>query len=363
MTTILIPALNPDNRLTEYIRELKQKGFRHLLLVNDGSDTYADQIFADIIQLKDEYFDVTILDHAVNMGKGRALKNGFNYYLSHLKDQYQNCHGIITVDSDGQHMIDDVLKLDVILRGGGGTGIVLGCRDFDADDVPFKSRFGNKLTRSVFRLFFGKDISDTQTGLRGFSNDTLLPLLSLYGERFEYETNVLIECVEKEISIQEIAIATVYEKENEGTHFHPVADSIKIYRLLLARFCRYLIASVSSSLLDLLLFAVICQLIPVKNTGRLYMATIGARILSSIYNYEINKNIVFQYTSETRRTAVQYFGLCIAVMLVSGFCVNEIYSVLGDHEFFIKCIVDTVLFCCNYFIQQKIIFRKRRHKR
>lgn len=121
MTTILIPALNPDNRLTEYIRELKQKGFRHLLLVNDGSDTYADQIFADIIQLKDEYFDVTILDHAVNMGKGRALKNGFNYYLSHLKDQYQNCHGIITVDSDGQHMIDDVLKLDVILRGGYGN--------------------------------------------------------------------------------------------------------------------------------------------------------------------------------------------------------------------------------------------------
>ena len=52
------------------------------------------------------------------------------------------------------------------------------------------------------------------------------------------------------------------------------------------------------------------------------------------------------------------FILCILVMFVSGFCVNSLYRILGHFELLIKCIVDGILFCCNYFIQQKIIFRR-----
>lgn len=360
MSVVLIPTLNPEAKLVDYISQLKKSGFRNVIVVNDGSEQKAQYIFNEILKLEDKQFKVTILDHVVNLGKGRALKDGINYYLAHLKDKYQGCCGLITVDSDGQHLLKDVQRLNEKLEKTYlGGGIILGCRDFSQKNVPFKSKYGNNITKSVFHLFFGRNISDTQTGLRAFSNKALFQLIDLYGERFEYETNVLIACVEKGIPIEELTIETVYENGNKSTHFHPIKDSIKIYRLLLARFLRYVAASLSASIIDLMLFALLCSGIPTENTLRIYIATIGARVISSIYNYIVNRNVVFQYKKESFRTSVQYFILCIAVMFVSGFCVNGLYQVFGRFELFIKCVVDGVLFCCNYFIQQKIIFRKR----
>ncbi len=359
MSVVLIPTLNPEVKLLDYINELKNSGFKNVIIVNDGSEQNTQYIFDEILKLEDRQFEVTILNHVVNLGKGRALKNGINYYLAHLKDKYQGCCGLITVDSDGQHLIKDVQqlkqRLEKIYLGG---GIILGCRDFCQENVPFKSRYGNNITKVVFRLFFGRNISDTQTGLRAFSNKSLFQLIDLYGERFEYETNVLIACVDQGIPIEELTIETIYENGNKSTHFNPIKDSIKIYRLLLARFLRYIVASFSASIVDLMIFVLLCSSISEENTLRIYIATIGARVISSIYNYIINKNVVFQYKKESFRTATQYFILCILVMFVSGFCVNSLYRILGHFELLIKCIVDGILFCCNYFIQQKIIFRR-----
>ncbi len=357
MSVILMPTLNPNEKILQYISELKNKGFKSLIIVNDGSDEYVEDILRKVLELKDEQFDIIILRHAVNLGKGRAIKNGINFYLTHLNDRYKGCHGLITVDSDGQHLVKDVLKIDELIEHKHWVGVILGCRDFNQKNVPFKSKYGNKITKIVFRVLYGTCISDTQTGLRGFSNETLYKLINLYGERFEYETNVLIECIDKKIPIKETVIQTVYEDDNHGTHFNPVIDSIKIYYLLLARFLRYILSSFSASLLDLFFFTIICRVVPLEIGTRIYIATFGARVVSSVYNYLVNKNIVFRYKKESVRTAIQYFLLCIIIMLISGFWVNSLYSILGGYELIIKCIVDTVLFLCNYFIQQKFIFR------
>ncbi len=363
MNVVLIPTLNPDRRLVDYIVDLRKNGLSKILVVNDGSDAYAEEIFEKLRGLNEEQFDITILEHAKNLGKGRALKDGINYYLIHLKDKYLGSHGLITVDSDGQHLVKDVLNIDKQLQTIREGGIILGCRNFNKENVPFKSRFGNKITKFVFKMFFGKSITDTQTGLRAFSNNVLIQLIDLYGERFEYETNVLIECSNLDIPIDEISIETIYENQNKSTHFNPIVDSIKIYSLLLSQFLKYILASATSSIIDLLLFVLLCNIIPQNNGLRIYLATIGARLVSSIYNYEVNKNIVFNYKKESYRTTIEYYVLCLIIMITSGFSVNALYSFFGQHEFLIKCIVDTILFCCNYFIQQKIIFKTKGGKR
>ena len=98
-------------KLLDYINELKNSGFKNVIIVNDGSEQNTQYIFDEILKLEDRQFEVTILNHVVNLGKGRALKNGINYYLAHLKDKYQGCCGLITVYSDGQHLIKDVQQL------------------------------------------------------------------------------------------------------------------------------------------------------------------------------------------------------------------------------------------------------------
>ena len=89
MSVVLIPTLNPEVELLDYINELKNSGFKNVIIVNDGSEQNTQYIFDEILKLEDRQFEVTILNHVVNLGKGRALKNGINYYLAHLKDKYQ----------------------------------------------------------------------------------------------------------------------------------------------------------------------------------------------------------------------------------------------------------------------------------
>ena len=80
-SVILIPALNPDKELIQYIQELKRNGFDDIIVVNDGSSAEYLDIFERAKQM-----DCKVLQHAVNLGKGRALKNGFNEFLNLYQD-------------------------------------------------------------------------------------------------------------------------------------------------------------------------------------------------------------------------------------------------------------------------------------
>ena len=104
----------------------------------------------------------------------------------------EDCAGVITVDSDGQHTVEDVVALQNELNRQTAPALLLGMRDFDDLNAPFKSRYGNKITSGIFKLLYGIKLKDTQTGLRGIPKKYLLQYMDLDGERFEYEMNMLI---------------------------------------------------------------------------------------------------------------------------------------------------------------------------
>jgi len=192
---IVIPSLNPDVKLITYVEELKAKGFEDIIVVDDGSCDECKKIFTTL----NEQFGCKVIVHAVNMGKGRALKNAFNFYLNNYSDK----EGVVTVDSDGQHVVSDVISVCNELHKY-QQSLILGVRDFNSEVVPFKSRFGNKMTIIVMKVLIGGHISDTQTGLRGIPNSLIKKYLTLYGERFEYETTMLIESINQQIPIKSI---------------------------------------------------------------------------------------------------------------------------------------------------------------
>ena len=107
---ILIPAYNPGNELVDYVDKLIESGFHSLIIVNDGSSEQYSAVFSELIK----HQEVTLLTHARNQGKGRALKTGFNHYLN-IWGNNPFAVGIITVDSDGQHLLPDVIKISDLL--------------------------------------------------------------------------------------------------------------------------------------------------------------------------------------------------------------------------------------------------------
>lgn len=343
---VLIAALNPDNKLLTLLKQLGETGFTNIVLVNDGSDSIYDKIFDSAVCL-----GCTLLKHSVNLGKGRALKTGFNYIL-----QYFANDSTITVcaDADGQHAVVDIKRCFERAKET-PLHLVMGCRQFDSKQIPLRSRFGNKITRNVFSILCGVSVSDTQTGLRAMSCDLMRRFMTVGGERFEYEMNMLIETKALSIPIEEVPIETIYIEENKTSHFNPLKDSLRIYKV----FAKFLFSSLLAFGIDIGTFSLLVYLLDgVGNVAlNISVSTAIARILSSIVNYLVNRNTVFNAKSTAQYTIFKYYTLCILQASVSALCVNWLFSWLHLNKVLIKLTVDSLLFFVGFKIQREWVFK------
>lgn len=342
---IIIPAYKPDHKCEKLINEILAAGFQRIIVVDDGSGTEYASFFESLVPLP----EVTVLRHAANQGKGRALKTAFHYILN----QNLTYEAVITADADGQHLVADMLKIAKQLSDT-PDHFVMGVRDFAQKDVPFRSRFGNRFTRLLFRLSTGTSLTDTQTGLRGIPVSQLPLLLTVLGERFEYEMNMLAALKPKGIQIAEVQIETVYIDENKSSHFHPLRDSFHIYKIFLF----YGLSGAASFGLDIGLYWIFLQLFrPEAPQLFIIFATVAARVLSSLFNYYVNRHKVFGQGS--RKSLIRYYLLAAFIMLVSAGSVHFLYAEwLGRGEVILKVFVDTLLFIFGFVVQRAWVFKK-----
>ncbi len=343
---IIIPSYEPDEKLPDLLKKLRETGFLNIVLVDDGSG----EEYAGIFREAETEYGCIVLHHAVNQGKGRALKTAFNFCLR----EFAAVPGVITADSDGQHSPECILScVDAMLKN--PSALILGCRCFEGADVPARSEFGNKCTRVVMKYLTGISVSDTQTGLRGIPAAFMEQLLMVRGERFEFETNMLLETKNRKIPIVEVPIRTIYIEENKTSHFNPIKDSIKIYMI----FGKFLFSSLSSSLVDLTLFTIFCFFMRDMEWGRIsYItaATVFARILSALYNYSLNLKVVFQSEGKIGTTLSRYILLAIVQMSLSALLVGKLYPLFGGAEVLIKIPVDVILFFLSFVIQREFVY-------
>ncbi|MBQ7288799.1 MAG: phosphodiester glycosidase family protein [Clostridia bacterium] len=346
---IVIPSLNPDEKLRQTVEGLRAVGFSRFVLVDDGSDLAHKKFFPSL-----QEDGIVLLEHVVNRGKGAALKTAFQYILKDKKDTA----GVITVDGDGQHHPEDVYAcakefLNV------PDAVVLGCRDFSGKDVPARSRFGNRTTSLVFRALCGMHISDTQTGLRALPFSALPLLLTVRGEHFEYETNMLLKLKQNGISMREVKIRTVYIEHNASSHFKPIRDSIRVYGFLLTFLCSSLMACA----VDLVVFYLLRRLLGgLFGDWSILAATAGARVVSSLTNFQINRQRVFESKQKTWKTLCKYYTLVLPQMLISAGLVSLLSACLGGNsetDTLLKLLVDTLLFFVSYRIQQSWVFAEK----
>lgn len=352
--TVVLPSLNPDEKMTALVDHLVEAGFKDIVIVDDGSDHRHKQPFC----LVKRHAACTVLNHQENKGKGRALKTAFAFVLNHRPDSL----GVVTVDGDGQHRIEDIRACCLALLAEPDK-VVLGCRDFTALDVPRRSRLGNRLTAAVFRLFFSMGISDTQTGLRAIPRQLLQEFCKVEGERFEYETNMLLYIKKAGLRIREVPISTVYLEKNKSSHFRPFADSVKIYGAIL----RFSLSSLSASLLDVGLFTLLNFFLApyLERAGRILVSTVLSRVISALFNYTLNHKAVFKSKAPPGQTLFRYSLLCVLQMLTSYGLVLLLSALLKagpGADSFLKIAVDVLLFFVSFRVQQEWVFADKKNQ-
>jgi len=334
---VLVPAWEPDASLISLVESLLQKGFGAVVIVNDGSSAATGEIFS---QLKRTHA-VHLLRHAINLGKGRALKTGINYFLAALP----GCAVLVTADADGQHTSVDIAHVaETALENPGKS--VLGSRGF-VKDVPLRSRIGNGLTRQIFAFVTGARLKDTQTGLRAFPREMLPALMGLEGERYEYEMSVLAHICGSDKPL-EVPIETVYIDGNRSSHFDPIRDSMRIYFVL----ARFYLSSLVAAGIDFIGFTATFAL-----TGNVLASVIVGR-LSSLVNFALNKKFVFHSRTSVIGSLWRYYLLAFAIAACSYGLIWTLAFRLYWNVFVAKVIVDVLLSLVSFSVQRTFIFRR-----
>lgn len=335
---VLIPAYKPEAVLTALVEALHQAvGIQAVVVVDDGGGTPYGPIF-DLLRMM---AGVHVLRHFVNLGKGAALKTGLNYAACTFPDSV----GVVTADADGQHAVEDILRVAAAMSQTPGD-LILGARAFDTN-VPLRSRFGNSLTQRVMQAVTGQKITDTQTGLRGIPMRFIGTLLRLRPTGYDFELEMLVTCRSAGQPVREIPIRTIYIENNRSSHFNPLRDSMRIYFV----FVRFLGVSLSSSAIDNVVFIGVHTLTP-----NVVACLIAARAVAGTWGYFMNKRAVFHSHVSNRNAAPKYWLTVVVYAAVSYMIIRSITSVTPIPVVPAKLMTESVLFFASFVLQRDYIF-------
>jgi glycosyltransferase involved in cell wall biosynthesis len=331
----LIPSYQPTEILCSLLQEIRLRDSSPIVVVDDGSGSEYQAVFHRAKQVP----GITLLTNAVNLGKGAALKHGMNYILVN----YPDCRGTVTADADGQHSAADVLKVAAEFRNSADS-IIFGTRQFGLD-VPMRSRFGNLVSRHMYRLFIGVDLSDTQTGLRGIPRSLMERCLTIRANRYEFETEQLVVIKSARVPIREIPIATIYIDDNRASHFRPILDSVQIYFVLL----RYITSSLITEAADLLMFATVMAW-----SNSLVLSNTVGRLAAIWVQFALLQSFVFRLRGNPKMFAA-YLGLVV----ISGVISTALQVLFADSVPFpvlAKIIAELLVFLFNFLFLRDLVF-------
>jgi putative flippase GtrA/phospholipid N-methyltransferase len=337
---VLIPAYRPGAVLVQLARDLLDRGASAIVAVDDGSPLDFTPVFDRLRTME----GVTVLQHAVNLGKGAALKTSLNFAFC----QFPASTSFVTADADGQHSVKDILA---IARKSAESPecLVLGTRSF-AGSVPFRSRLGNRFTRVLVRWLIGQRIADTQTGLRAIPRSLVPRLLKIPANGYEFELDMLIAAKHSAVRSVEAPIQTIYLDENRSSHFNPVLDSMKIYFVLL----RFTGVSLLTAVLDNGVF-----LLTYARTHEILASQITGRLLAIVFNYLAARKAVFLSSASLQTTFVKYAVLVCANTALSYAMINALSTWVGLTVPWAKITAETALFFGNFLLQREFVFTDR----
>jgi len=215
MIWIAIPCYQGAAKVGEVIRGAKASG-HPVLVVDDGSTDGSTE--AARAAGADE-----VLRHPANHGKGAALATAFAFA------EQRGARAVLTLDADGQHDPREIPRL-VAAHEANPRALVVGVRSFAREDMPRRSRIGNRISTWWISRYAGRTHTDTQSGFRVYPR-ALYTTVRLRSRRFETETELLLHAARRGLPLFEVPISTIYGPDRV-THFHGFRDTMRVISLV-----------------------------------------------------------------------------------------------------------------------------------
>ena len=221
---VVIPCYNEEKRIIDVLQRTNNlKLDKKIIVVDDGSSDNSCKVVKNIATLKNNFKDVLLLEHSINLGKGAALKTGCEAAIKLGADI------IVLIDADGQHNPEVIPEMVKKLEKE-HLDLVFGSRDMDAKKMPAVLYFGNKFLTKIINLLSGISISDSQSGLKVF-RASVYDKLFWEASDYSVETEMIIKAGKNKLKYGEILIETIYNGKYRATPF----DGIKILINLLIK--------------------------------------------------------------------------------------------------------------------------------
>ena len=169
--------------------------------------------------------------------------------------------------------------------------------------------------------------------------------------------NVLLTCSGHQIPIKEVEIETIYMNENQSSHFDTLRDSYRIYKEIL----KFSASSFASFLLDYGMYSLLAMMTTYSAEGRnVALSNVGARMISSVFNYTVNREMVFQSEESRMQSAIQYFLLAAGILAGNTLVLELLVNGIGINPYAGKLFVECLFFFVSWFIQSHFIFKARK---
>ena len=336
-TIVLIPAYKPCETLTDLVSELSENGI-DIVVVDDGSGEAYSGVFDSVKPYAD------VIGCEKNGGKGSALKRGLGY----IDERFEKPYIVVTADADGQHRVEDIFRVARFAEEN-PEALTIGTRTISRE-MPLRNWFGNVYTKAAFLCATGKRVSDTQTGLRGFSDATVPFMLSIRGKRYEFEMNVLMWWARSNLTIIEVPIYTLYEDGNSSSHFKAIRDSIRIYWEIL----KFAAPQFFGFVLDVMLFAALYYLcLP------FFAANVLARLPSALLHFAWVWALGKKYKTASRLSFSRYAVHAAAILALNTLLLWGLLA-LGMNAVWAKVIADVAMFFATFVVQRKSLYVRSR---
>lgn len=334
--TIVIPTYRPDARLAELVAKLKAERDFPVVLADDGSGPAFGPLLESL-----KGMGCTVLFTPKHSGKGRALKTAFRFLLEHAEED----GGIVAVTGRRVPPASELLKI-AEAAAGPGRNIVLGM----APHAGWRRRFFQTLCSGAPSMP-GMIVLNAEADVRGYPRALLPSLLEADGDGAEYELNILLDAKRRGYGFTPLCSGSE-PFTGAGFYRSGAVRSALLSGWFLLKFC---FSGLLSAAVDYLLLFLL-QL----KTNNLLVSVVGARTVSSILNYGLNRAFVFESKNAKRQKALEmlrYYALVVVLLAVNYLLLRTFSQTLKINLVLSKLMAEALLFLFSFAVQRLFVFQ------
>lgn len=326
----LIPIQNTQSNLLQFLQKLKENNFHNVVVyygTNEEDKTFLQQLT----------LDAKVMILASRQGRGNAIKSGLKY----IKEKYRKNTLIVTMNGDGSHTIEDVVRLCnecMIAQDTFFLGKKEGLKEWE-------HKINNFFTKTMYRISGGESLSDTTTTLRAFSYDLIDLLLTIKGEKDDFEANVLITCASHKVKIKEVDLTKEKEKPTSEKE-KALEKGIDLLKENTKKLNTFSILWISY-LIDFVLFLFLNRFIE----GHIIITNLFARVISSLFIFNKERVHKIDLEKALKQFTIKTFALLFLETLLLLLFVKIIHLTI----FVAKLFSEILYILFDYGVQEYIL--------